>query len=1186
MRLTALSLRNYGNFADTNLEFDPAPGRINLVLAPNGAGKSVLRAAFGDLLFGIGAQTPMGFRHGYPGMQILARGIGAGGEPVEFSRRKGRTNTLLGADEQPLNPAALTRLLGSADRGLLERLFALDTARLREGGQGLLASGGALAEALLQAAGGFRSAKALKKDLEDERDKLAPRHKRGKTPFYAARDRLNASRQTLKDQLVKPDAWRQREAALAEAIRQRDQAQQEMGDTTRAIRRLERARSTRPLLARHDGAMAWLDAHPQAPYLPPDLSAKLAQARHAVQQQADLLRNAQRICADLREQARAIAVDQAVLRQADAIAALQEAAGAAEKARRDLPAIEAECRALEARIGEGLLGLGLPGDAAGAATLLPSIPLIGKARRLAEAQMRHAGALADLPGRIATLEDSLARAKQALELLPTAQDQQGLAALVTAITAEGDPSRLAAAAAARVEQARSRLAIDMARLPAILRDPTALQALSPPDIAALRALAETRAAADAEARRLEAEWSRLDTALRQNRQQRAGMDSQGALPDPAALEKARARREAGWHLIYQRAFTTQPPDDIAERAYAPEPLPLAYARAVTEADAVADQRLAEAARLATAAELDRAAGQLATALQAALAAAEASQQRATRTRDDWAAAMQPLGMVADAELAEIQAFLSRRDAALEAILGVATAEAGAQALAARHLAEARRLCDAMGLAVEAAPDLRRLLDLAETRQREATRDAAQRATLVAEHDNAESNLAEALRQRADVAARSAGTAAEWREVLLQLHRDPTEQPEDGLAALALFDALRELLSRFQDREDRLRAMRVEIDSFTTNANALGYALDIASPAGDAFATARLLAQRLKQDQANDANAQMLRQQVAAAEAQVTRVEQSVAEAAAMLSGTVAEAGATTPEDAEIRIGLSMERHRQANEQDAALRALLEQGDGLPLEALRQEAQGFAPEELEPALAVARGEQELRQTRIAETAAIAAGLQGERDTLGQDDGIAAAAQEHQVALAQIGRTLEDALLMQVAASLLEAALAAVQETGDDTLLRRISAVFSALTEGRYNAVQSREDDKGIAHLLIRQRDFPSEETTVEALSEGTRDQLFLALRLVAIEDHATGGSPLPFLGDDILQSFDDRRAAAAFRVLLRLSETTQVILLSHHRHLLDVASAALPAGTLHVQFIEAGFADSKAEERIPLAPSFI
>ena len=69
------------------------------------------------------------------------------------------------------------------------------------------------------------------------------------------------------------------------------------------------------------------------------------------------------------------------------------------------------------------------------------------------------------------------------------------------------------------------------------------------------------------------------------------------------------------------------------------------------------------------------------------------------------------------------------------------------------------------------------------------------------------------------------------------------------------------------------------------------------------------------------------------------------------------------------------------------------------------------------------------------------------------------------------------------------------------------------------------------------------------------------------DEAAGGTVLPFVGDDLLQSFDDARAAAAFRALLRLSDTAQVILLSHHEHLLRVLRETLPASAIHLQRLE-------------------
>ena len=43
-----------------------------------------------------------------------------------------------------------------------------------------------------------------------------------------------------------------------------------------------------------------------------------------------------------------------------------------------------------------------------------------------------------------------------------------------------------------------------------------------------------------------------------------------------------------------------------------------------------------------------------------------------------------------------------------------------------------------------------------------------------------------------------------------------------------------------------------------------------------------------------------------------------------------------------------------------------------------------------------------------------------------------------------------------------------------------------------------------------------------MSEGTRDQLYLALRLAYLEDYATRAEPAPFIGDDLFATFDDRR----------------------------------------------------------------
>jgi chromosome segregation protein len=80
--------------------------------------------------------------------------------------------------------------------------------------------------------------------------------------------------------------------------------------------------------------------------------------------------------------------------------------------------------------------------------------------------------------------------------------------------------------------------------------------------------------------------------------------------------------------------------------------------------------------------------------------------------------------------------------------------------------------------------------------------------------------------------------------------------------------------------------------------------------------------------------------------------------------------------------------------------------------------------------------------------------------------------------------------------------------------------------------------------------------IAGLSEGTCDQLYLALRLAALGEFAVRADPLPFICDDLLVSFDDLRAGLALDVLAEAGTELQVILFTHHGHIVDLARARL------------------------------
>ncbi len=83
-----------------------------------------------------------------------------------------------------------------------------------------------------------------------------------------------------------------------------------------------------------------------------------------------------------------------------------------------------------------------------------------------------------------------------------------------------------------------------------------------------------------------------------------------------------------------------------------------------------------------------------------------------------------------------------------------------------------------------------------------------------------------------------------------------------------------------------------------------------------------------------------------------------------------------------------------------------------------------------------------------------------------------------------------------------------------------------------------------------------------MSKGTRFQLYLALRVAGYFEFAKTRSPVPFIADDIMETFDDFRAEEAFRLFSQMAEAGQVIYLTHHRHLCEIAREVCPTVKIH------------------------
>ena len=120
----------------------------------------------------------------------------------------------------------------------------------------------------------------------------------------------------------------------------------------------------------------------------------------------------------------------------------------------------------------------------------------------------------------------------------------------------------------------------------------------------------------------------------------------------------------------------------------------------------------------------------------------------------------------------------------------------------------------------------------------------------------------------------------------------------------------------------------------------------------------------------------------------------------------------------------------------------------------------------------------------------------------------------------------------------------------------------MTCGAFSGLRADLDDQGKA-ILVGIRAQSGDSVHVMQMSDGTCDQLYLALRLASLESWLQRHEPIPFIVDDILLNFDNHRALATLERLVELSTKTQVIFFTHHHHLVELAQQHLATDKLIV-----------------------
>ena len=320
---------------------------------------------------------------------------------------------------------------------------------------------------------------------------------------------------------------------------------------------------------------------------------------------------------------------------------------------------------------------------------------------------------------------------------------------------------------------------------------------------------------------------------------------------------------------------------------------------------------------------------------------------------------------------------------------------------------------------------------------------------------------------------------------------------------------------------------------------------------DVATTARALRRRLTEARTADQARTLERTRAEGARRRRATEERDLQLARTAIERLCAEAGTTAPQEL-VRIEAENERRRaptgQLDRCDAELTMVATEG----LEALRRDVSAVPALDLPARRERARQERaRLAGVRQAKSEEVSAAEGDLAKVVGGDQ----AAEDEaavQSSLASLHETSAEFLRVAFAAHLLQQATEQHRQRNQSPVPRRTSELLRRLTLGSVSRVEVDDEESVIKGV----RD-EHELVGVDGLSDGVRDQLFLALRLAALEQHLDRREPLPFVVDDILINFSDARARATLEVLAELARRTQVLLFTHHSRIAELAGA--PAG---------------------------
>ena len=188
----------------------------------------------------------------------------------------------------------------------------------------------------------------------------------------------------------------------------------------------------------------------------------------------------------------------------------------------------------------------------------------------------------------------------------------------------------------------------------------------------------------------------------------------------------------------------------------------------------------------------------------------------------------------------------------------------------------------------------------------------------------------------------------------------------------------------------------------------------------------------------------------------------------------------------------------------------------------------------------------------------------KDLLDKDEKIVLNNQKIVSLKEQLKDMVDEYLKLKISSQAIPILINELSKENQDEIINLAKGYFSTITNGFYEDLEiknkylvgvRKKSNSKLSVDNILAHDIYDEKIRVEhtKMSEGTRDQLFLSLRLAFISlFNSKSQKKLPFLVDDIFINFDEDRIKSGLKLLKEFSNTTQVIFFTHSKRVEELS----------------------------------